>query len=145
MNLERYDVTISDDFTRFEFISEGSRGRIVKLVAFTPLAENLFNLGFGDYDSASRTLDDRVVTNNGDQPKVLATVASAAVAFLHHHPAAVLYAEGSTASRTRLYQMGLNRFWTEVTARLTVLGYRDERWQPFEPGKNYEAFLARLK
>lgn len=35
-----------------------------------------FNLGFGDLDLQTREINDEITTNNGDGPKVLATVVS---------------------------------------------------------------------
>ena len=43
--------------------------------------ENIYNLGFGDYNDTSGKIDDFSVTNNGDSLKVLATVASTVYAF----------------------------------------------------------------
>lgn len=56
-----------------------------------------------------------------------------------------IYAEGSTPSRTRLYQMSINNNREEVEKLLDVFGYKDEMWHPFESGRNYEAFLVTKK
>ena len=78
----RYEVDVTSDFTRFEFDSQGPRGKIRKMVQYTQyLSENLFNLGFGDLDSATNEIDDLVITDNGDREKVLATVASTLFVF----------------------------------------------------------------
>jgi hypothetical protein len=34
----------------------------------------MYNLGFGDYNEITGLIDDKVITNNGDREKVLATV-----------------------------------------------------------------------
>lgn len=46
------------------------------MVEYTETATiNVYNLGFGDYDEASVSINDLSVTNNGDSLKVLSTVA----------------------------------------------------------------------
>jgi len=71
----------------FEFISEGSKGLIHKMVEYTETREeNVFNLAFGDYDKNTKTIDDLSITNNGDSLKVLATVASTVYAFTEKYP-----------------------------------------------------------
>jgi hypothetical protein len=67
----------------FEFISEGLRGCIIKVVQYTPLhVGNYYNLGFGDRDLQTGLISDRTVSDNGDSKKVLATVASTLDFFL---------------------------------------------------------------
>lgn len=50
-----------------------------------PLSE-IYNLGFGDYNSTKKTMDDLVVTDNKDAQKVLLTVASAVLNFTDKYP-----------------------------------------------------------
>lgn len=57
-------------------------------------------------------------TNNEDRQKVLATVADTVVDFLNNHRQAAIFAKGSTASRTRLYQMNILAYWKEITEAL---------------------------
>ena len=82
MKLDRYELTAGRNLTTFEFLSEGRRGKIVKVVQFRQMnLENLYNLAFGDKNADMGGLDDKVVTDNGDSEKVLATVVSALYAF----------------------------------------------------------------
>ncbi len=112
---------------------------------FTPLGENFFNLGFGDWDTATGEIDDLVETNNGDRDKVLSTVAGAVLEFTESYPTAIVYAKGSTRVRTRLYQMSIARNWEAITPLFKILGELPEGWEPFQPNKNYLAFLAMRK
>jgi len=50
-------------------------------------------------------------------------------------------AKGSTASRTRLYQMGIAEFWEDIQEIFEVKAYYKDRWESFERGKNYDAFF----
>ena len=44
-----------------------------KIIRFTQITNNVFNLGFGDLDETSGEISDISVTNNNDSRKVLAT------------------------------------------------------------------------
>jgi len=108
MNNPKYLYKTEDKFTIYEFISEGPKGRIRKMVEYTETStENVYNLGFGDFDEINNVINDFSVTNNGDSLKVLATVASTVYAFLEKYPNSYILATGSTGVRTRLYRMGI--------------------------------------
>lgn len=146
MNLERYDVTFSPDFTEFEFYSEGRRGRIRKLVRFDlTAAPNTYNLAFGDEDPVTGNVDYTVVTDNGDTRKVLATIAAIVLVFLRSKPGGAVFAEGSTASRDWLYRVNLSRHLDQLPVHLEALGRLGTAWEPFSPNKKYDALLLRWK
>ena len=131
----------------YQFISEGPKGRIKKIVEYTETAtKNVYNLGFGDYDETTNAINDLSVTNNGDSLKVLATVASTVYAFIEKHPTAFILATGSTNIRTRLYRMGITNNLAEITEDFVVYGFSDKgNWEEFEIGDDYEAFLITKK
>lgn len=111
MNLEKYPLEAQATLTIFEFVSEGSKGPIPKLIQFQQInRSNMYNLAFGNKNDDTGEIDDLAVSNNGDTDKVLATVVSAVYAFFEKYPQASVYATGSTKARTRLYQMGISRF-----------------------------------
>ena len=114
MNLPKYPVTVSDDLLVYEFFSEGPRGHIRKGVFYTRIGKDLYNLGFGDWIEKLQELDDSSRTNNGDRDKVLATVAATAIALTNRFPAIRIFIEGSTAARTRLYQIGIGSNLEEI-------------------------------
>lgn len=148
MNLEKYMVASSKDYKSYEFFSEGPNGRIKKVIVFSKPAnrqENIFNLAFGDWNEKQKKLNDRVISNNNDREKILATVASSVLEFIEHYPDAIVYAEGSTPSRTRLYQMGISAYFFEITQWLEVYGFRFGNWEAFQLGQNYEAFAVKIK
>jgi hypothetical protein len=58
---------------------------------------------------------------------------------------AIIFAEGSTPSRTRLYQMGITAHWPEIDEGFDLQGFRHEKWERFEKNRDYEAFLLRRK
>ena len=146
MNLPKYQLTSSDNMMTFEFISEGPKGLIHKLVRFQPTnLKDVYNLVFGDKDHKTGNIDDMVISNNKDSEKVLASVVSTVYAFTDKFPDAWVYATGSTKSRTRLYRMGISKFLSEVEKDFEVLGERNDDWEAFRENIEYESFLVRRK
>jgi len=146
MNLPKYPLSSSDNMMTFEFISEGPKGLIHKLVKFQPTnLKEVYNIAFGDKDLSSGTIDDTVISNNGDSEKVLASVVSTIYAFTDKFPDTWIYAIGSTKSRTRLYRMGITRFLSEAEENFEVLGERNDEWEVFRKDVEYESFLVRRK
>lgn len=129
----------------YTFISEGPKGKIAKGIFYTPIGENLYNLGFGDLNEDFSDLSDSNRSNNGDRDKVLTTVAFTALNFTSNFPDAVIFIEGSTPARTRLYQMGIAANLVEINDNFVIQGFADDLWEVFQAGRNYEAFLVSRK
>jgi|SRR6185437_6081123 len=145
MKYPKYTIIASDDLYSYEFYSEGPKGRIKKAIFFTPIGKNLFNLGFGDWNEETQDVDDSNRSNNSDRDKVLATVAFTAVKFMEHFPGALIIIAGSTPARTRLYQMGIAYNYIEIKDLLEIQGLIKDRWESFQLGTNYKAFLISRK
>ena len=147
MKHPKYQYRSEELFLFYEFISEGPKGLIRKIVEYTETStENVYNLGFGDYDETKKSISDLSVTNNGDSLKVLATVASTVYAFTEKYPKAWILATGSTSVRTRLYRMGITNNLAEIAQDFIVFGYnREENWEEFVVGEDYAAFLITKK
>ena len=132
--------------TVFEFISEGPKGLIRKIIQFQETnQQNLYNLAFGDVNLETEEVDDLSVSNNGDSEKVLATVVAALYAFFDKHPDAFVYATGSTKARTRLYRMGISRFYEEISQDFDLYGQIHDNFYKFELNKEYVGFLVQRK
>jgi len=148
MKLKRYNY-YTNDYQAYEFYSEGPKGHIRKLVIFTKVPDTeppIYNLAFSDARADTGELDDAVISNNEDRDIVLATVANTIATFCDHYGNHYIYAEGSTASRTRLYQMGIAGLWPEISTDFDVYGLKENDWQAFKPyGVNYDAFLVKRK
>lgn len=143
---EKYNFTNDQTNTVFEFISEGGKGRITKFIQYSPTPiKDIYNLGFGDKNEATGSIDDKAITNNQDSKKVLATVASTLYVFTNKYPQAWVYAVGVTASRTRLYQMGISNNLAEIEKDFIIYGLLGENWEIFEKDKNYQGFLAKRR
>ena len=146
MKLPKYHLKAETKFTRFEFISEGNKGAIRKLIEFQATSdEDVYNLAFGDKDPLTGDLNDLAVTNNGDTEKVLATIVAALYVFFDNYPATYVYAAGSTKARTRLYRMGITKFYEEMQKDFYVYGQVGDNYPQFELGSNYDGFLAQRK
>ena len=146
MKLPKYPLASSDSLMTFEFVSEGSKGLIHKLVRYQPTnLKDIYNIAFGDKDIATGNIDDNVISNNGDSEKVLATVVATVYAFTDKYPDFWIYATGSTKSRTRLYRMGITKFLSEVNEDFEVLGELKDEWEEFKKDIEYDGFLVRRK
>jgi hypothetical protein len=142
MKNARYDYKAEDLMLFYEFTSVGAKGNIKKIVEYSATSvPNVFNLAFGDYDEVTNGINDGTITNNGDSQKVLATVASTVYAFTGRYPDAWVHATGSTIVRTRLYRMGITNNLIEIEEDFYVFGLRNDDWEKFIEGEDYEAFL----
>ncbi len=149
MNQPKYEFQTNDSYLDFEFESDGPKGRIKKVVRYSPRnveGMTYFNLGFGDWNEAESRIDDVSITNNQDTQKVLATVAATVLEFTAAYPDMLVYAEGSTPTRTRLYQIGISANFAQIEPILEIYAFKKGTgWEAFQTGANYEAFMARRK
>lgn len=148
MDIRGYEYKTNEGFLDYEFYSEGPKGKIKKVVRFSLQNANrrtYFNLGFGDCNENENQFDDRAISNNHDRDKVLTTIAQIVLDFTAYFPDLWIYAQGSTSSRTRLYQMGIAGNWDKIEPVLLVYGNVNNEWQPFQKNINYQAFMALRK
>ncbi|MBK7808838.1 MAG: hypothetical protein IPJ51_21520 [Saprospiraceae bacterium] len=147
MDIERYEIENNVNSVYFEFISIGSKGSIVKVIKYTKINDEplVYNLGFGDKNLTHETIDDKAVTNNGDTDRVLATVAFTIYAFYKEFPDANIYLSGSTTSRTRLYQININKFYDYISKDFIIYGELEQGFERFEKGVNYQGFFILKK
>lgn len=144
MKHEKYHIESNTAFLRFEFFSEGPKGRIKKQVIFKQTTHvSVYNLGFGDFNLETGEINDSIVTDNKDSQKVLATVASTIYKFFEKHPDCFVYATGSTVSRTRLYRIGISNNLDKIVNDFELFGFIDNGWEKFKKGRPYEAFLIK--
>jgi|JI102314A2RNA_FD_contig_31_10028412_length_2441_multi_4_in_0_out_0_2 hypothetical protein len=145
MSLDRYDLTSSEDRLTYEFYSDGPKGEIKKVVQFTKLkslANDIYNLGFGDFNKETGEVDDLTVSNNKDRDLILQTVASTVPFFLEKYPTAQITFNGSTEARTRLYLMQISKRLADLDESFQILGLKDEAWESFQKNGRYKAILV---
>ncbi|MCB9310747.1 MAG: hypothetical protein H6567_11870 [Lewinellaceae bacterium] len=141
MGKEKYALQIDADKLSYEFISEGPKGKVLKVVLYQHIVENIYNLAFGDSIGLSKDFDDFVRTNNNDTEKVLLTVASTLYLFFEKYDGTLVIAKGSTHSRTRLYRKYLSAFLEIIEADFELYGELDGKLERFKKGTDYNFFM----
>lgn len=143
MKEKAYALEMGESGMVYEFVSQGPRGSIPKIVIFSKMDHReIYNLAFGDWDPAKKEIDDKVRSNNGDTEQVLATVMRTVELFTAQFPEAAVYAKGSCGARTRMYQMRLSRYLETIEEDFELYGLIEGKWEIFEKERPYEAFLA---
>jgi hypothetical protein len=143
MKLEKYLLQSDDEQEVFEFYSQGPKGNILKRVAYTPTTIiNVWQLVMGDYNLESDQIDFMTVTNNSDREKVLATVGVTLYSFFSKKPHAMVYAKGSTRSRTRLYQIGISKLNEQIEQNFEIFGELEGKFERFTKNINYDSFIV---
>lgn len=157
MNYPKYDLKTSTDSTIFEFISNGPKGNIIKIIKFTAMKNpEVFNLGFGDKININETnkafdIDDIHITDNGDRNIILATVVDAIYSFTKLHPDKYIYFSGSSAARTRLYRMVVSANYDELLKTFHIFGIvqnpdtKNYYHVPFNNQNGFVGFLIKRK
>jgi hypothetical protein len=137
--------------TRYEFVSQGPRGAIEKIVEITKLSrKNAYSFGFGNKMPGGQ-IDDRVESNNADISKIFATLLTIIRDFTAHRPMAELYFVGSTDQRTQVYQYLLTRYYPLLSCEFEINGIverdgiRGEDSFDVHTNEKYLAFSIRKK
>lgn len=145
MHLDSYEFSFDERYEECTFFSIGVKGVFKKVIEFQKIGKDLYGLSFGDPDPEHGRLNDKIITNNGDMQKVLITVAKAVIKFLDFHPQAVIMTTGSTAARTRLYQINIKRYYLGINHLFEIKGFKNGRWELLVAEKNYDVFSICMK
>ena len=146
MRNQQYQQEAAPSFMSNEFISEGPKGRISKLVKYTETRiAGIYNLGFGDKLGDADDFDDMIISDNNDSVRVLATVAATIYTFTDNYPNVFVLATGSTSARTRLYRIGISNYLEEIEEDFNVFGFLNGQWREYEKNQDYTAFLIKRK
>jgi len=155
MNHLKYEVYRNTETTIFEFKSIGPNGEITKVIIFNATqSKEIYNLAFGDlvYNEVHKryTLDDSIITNNGDRNKILATVASSVYIFTEKYPKKMVFFKGSTLARTRLYRRALSINLEELSETFIIFGsIKNELGNvnsvPFKSNGDFFGFIIKRK
>jgi Family of unknown function (DUF6934) len=143
--LTAYPYKTNSSYFDYSFDSVGPKGIIRKIARFSLIGNNVYNFAFGDLDDKTGDVNDLTKSANGDIEKILATLAEIIVEFLSVYPWTRILIRGSTAARTRLYQLHINKYQEDISGHLLIWGYREGQWEVMEQGRNYESFLGELK
>ncbi|MEI7584587.1 hypothetical protein [Runella sp.] len=88
---------------------------------------------------------DKSITNNDDMEMVMATVIQIVLRFFEKYPSKMVYIEGSTPERTRLYRIIMSRELLEIEKVFTVYGLIGNNPELFVKNLNYDAFVISLR
>jgi hypothetical protein len=138
-----YNVEYLFDKDSYVFESVGHNGSIYKVVIFSEIEKGKYNLGFGDYDPLTNDIDDKIVSDNGDMIKVIATVVGIALKFLSENPMTYIYIKGSTLLRTQFYNRIINRNLDDLIHSYEILGSQNGISEIYQKNTPYESFLIR--
>jgi len=142
------DLKRSSNEFEYRFTSVGPKGEIPIVVQFDQRDNPIeFNLAFGVIQDDGN-LDDNARINNGDRDKILASVVAAIDSFTADYPENVIYFEGSTKSRTRLYRMVITQNLEKLVEQFDIFGgLLDSKfyWEKFTKARPYLAFAIRRK
>lgn len=134
----------NEGFT-FYFVSNGIKGDVLKVVSYKLISDDLYNLGFGDFDFESGTVSDTSITDNGDLRKVISTVIQTIHHFFDQNPSKQIYIEGSTILRTQFYHRIIDRYFDDFGTKYQILGFKGKQYELFNKLSEYEHFVIRIK
>ncbi|WP_293302061.1 hypothetical protein [Pedobacter sp. UBA4863] len=170
------ELTQEDKKIKFMFASTGN-STIIKLIEYAPIQQQedgryVYNLGFGDYDDANKTLVDDVNSNNGDMYTVFNTVLHSIPVFFAERPYDVIYVRGSdsaddfklncintctkkckdecrkTNQRINTYRYYVNKNFDELSKDYDFYGRNStggEEFVQYVPGETYHEILVYKK
>lgn len=145
IDVKSYPYSTNTTFMTSSFVSTGQNGDIHKISQFNLIEPGVYNFGFGDLDPSTGNLSDTATSNNGDLDNIMATLANIIADFFSIFPDANVFVQGSNLTRTRLYQMYINRYWAEINPHYDIKGFTGGQWQPFKRGVNYQAFIVKKR
>ena len=146
MNEPSYRFNHIDDKLIFEFESISETKSIRKLIEYRLIDNDtlLYNLALV-HILPNGEASDLSISNNKDMPKVLSTVFQSMLYFFEAKPKAKIFIQGSTPSRTRLYQTAISKYMTEFEQKFEIWGFVGNEMELFSKGKNYEIFVISTK
>ena len=144
MHVPSYPFKGDESHLVYYFESVNSQEVIKKVVQFTEIHVNIFNLFLGDVDE-SGVLSDSTISNNKDMEKVLATVCKIMVEFLQINSGCFVYFTGSDVVRTRLYRIAITNYKNDFEDLFVIFGVVDNEIEKYQINRNYDGFLIGLR
>jgi hypothetical protein len=143
MNKEAYNYIAFANKTYYYFESEGKQGKIPKVIIFTYLGKNYWNLAFGDWREGD--IDDAVISNNHDIVKVFGTIAKVVYAFSDEFPTQHIRIKPVDEKRRRLYNTIFRRNYEVINLTFHIIGINKRKKEIYSPEKFYEYFELKRK
>jgi hypothetical protein len=142
---EGYELrtTNNTETIEFRFTSVGEKGEIKKIIKFTYLGENLWNLAFGDVKGDD--WEDNVISNNNDFRLVLQTITNAVHNFFEIYSDHNVQIVPLDHQRKLLYNRVFQQRWHEIQVLFEVkaIFVKDEiiEEENYTPIKIFDAFV----
>lgn len=142
MSNEFYDYSSYNLGKLYFFQSLGLKGKIVKVVKFSLIAPDRYNLGLADFEKGK--LQDEVVSNNFDVRKVLSTVAEIIKHFTLENPQRTVVILATESRRAKIYNAVFNRREAEINQDFLIFGINeDDSEEPYDSRKSYKGFIVK--
>ena len=140
---DAYEYFSLKDDILYGFMSEGTKGTIVKVIIFTLLDNGKWNLAFGDWQN--KDVDDKVMSNNQDVVKVIGTVAKVTYNFFENYPDAILIIDPVDEKRKKLYNIVFQRHFETIKKDFKIIALLGKRRRIYSPNRMYDRFELLLK
>ena len=133
------------ELTVFRFTSEGPKGKIKKVIEFSPYEETIWNLGFGDEKEGDWEVS--IVSDIDDLRKVIQTVANAAHHFTEKYPERRIFINPVDERRKLLYNRLFKEKFEEILLFFNLEGVDLSAFKiyQYEPSRIYDAFVLSRK
>jgi hypothetical protein len=124
----------------------GKLSIIKKIVVLTQFENNteLYNLALADV-MPNGTFSDTTQPRNQDTEKVIATVLQIIFQFFTKFPDKLIYFEGNSPERTRLYRIVISKEISKIQDYLKVYGVVNGQLEEYKRNKYYEAYVISKK
>jgi hypothetical protein len=143
MIADSYDYIAFKDKPFYYFESEGKQGKIPKIILFTHINKNLWNLAFGDVHKGN--IDDSIISNNHDIVKLLSTIAKVVYEFSEQYPTRHIRIKPVDDKRGRLYNHIFRRNYVVINTTFHIIGINKRKKEDYTPEKFYEYFELKRK
>lgn len=146
MNKPSYEFEQSNNQLTYKFWSVGNKGEVLKAVIFQQVSEEVFNVVLGDFDEETETINDQSITDNGDMPKIIATVIHCIDNFFESYQEKLVYIEGNHPIKQKLYQRAIKNNLQDIEIHYKVFGVLPhEDIEIFNAEQAYTAFIIQRK
>ena len=145
MGYKPYSFSYNIENTHIQFQSIGKRGIFEKTIVISLIEDDIYNLALLDIDPLTQDYSDESVTDNGDMPEILATIMAIIMDYLNQYPDRRLFLTGNTNSRTRLYQIAINKVMDQISKDLVIMGRYNQEWILFKQNTNFDSFIIGRK
>ncbi|RKR05782.1 hypothetical protein C8C83_5132 [Flavobacterium sp. 90] len=175
-NIDIYETNLSiqNSILQYLFESTGEK-KIIKAVQYsafeTQSGATIYNLGFGNYNSETKSISDKENSNNGDMWNVFNTVLSTVPKFFNDNPGFPIYVQGSDSSdsfaeeckkscskkclgtcknksrRIRTYTYFVDKYFKELSKNYIFFGLNEEQrdFVQYFPKNKYIGILVYKK